>query len=128
MQGGMGMDRAAMNDFCATLPGAAVSEPFGPGLDVWKVGTKMFAIVGMRNKGVSLKCETPDTAALLIDVGRAEKAPYLPRGGWVLIPWGRMEDAELKERLITSYRTIRKTLTKKQQTALPPFPQSPPET
>lgn len=117
------MDRAAVNAHCAALPGAAWSEPFGPGVDVWKVGDKMFALMGTAEGGVTLKCADAATAALLIEIGRAERAPYLTRGGWILIRFDTMDDAEVVERLATSYRTVRAGLTKKRQAALPPLPE-----
>jgi predicted DNA-binding protein (MmcQ/YjbR family) len=39
----------------------------------------------------------------------------------VRIPWGMIEDAELVERLQTSYRIIRASLPKKLQATLAPF-------
>ncbi|MEO8240997.1 MAG: hypothetical protein ABI832_01730, partial [bacterium] len=58
-----------------------------------------------------------DTAALLIDMGRAERAPYMHKT-WVRIPWGVVEEAELRERITTSYQLIRATLPKKVQAGL----------
>ncbi len=45
------MTRALINAHCATLPGAAVSDPWGGGHDAWKVGGKMFAVVGVMEDG-----------------------------------------------------------------------------
>ncbi|MBM7067322.1 MmcQ/YjbR family DNA-binding protein [Actibacterium sp. 188UL27-1] len=112
------MDRDIANRTAAARPGATLEHPFGDDLDTWKVGGKIFAIVGAKGRGTTLKCANPDTAALLIDMGRAEPAPYLKRGGWVLIPWDRMEGEELAERVETSYQTVRATLTKKVRDAL----------
>ena len=116
------MDRDAVNAHCAALPGAEKSDPWGDGHDCWKVGGKMFAVMGVAKDGVTLKCPDTDVAAMLIDVGRAERAPYLPRGGWVLVRWGGMDADELSERLTTSYLTVRRSLTKRAQAALGPEP------
>lgn len=111
------MDQTTANAICAAFIGATLEFPFGVEPNVWKVGNKIFAITNAPN-GVSLKCSDAPTADLLIDMGRAKKAPYLPRGGWVLIEWNTMESDEVAERLATSYNTVRAGLTKKQQAAI----------
>ena len=115
------MTRAIVNAHCATLPGAEVSDPWGGGHDAWKVGGKMFAAIGTMDTGVSVKCADIETAALLIDLGRAERAPYFHRS-WVHLPWGKVPEDELRDRLSESYRIIRTGLTKRAQAALPSFP------
>jgi predicted DNA-binding protein (MmcQ/YjbR family) len=120
------MTRALVNAWCATLPGAEVSDPWGGGHDAWKIGGRMFAVVGTADDGVSVKCRDVETAALLIEVGRAARAPYFHRS-WVRVPWGLVPDDELRDRLTESYRLIRAGLTKKAQAALPPLPTSAPD-
>lgn len=110
-------DRAFVNAFCASFPGAEVSQPFGPDHDCWKVGGKMFAIIGQAGDGVSLKTDHVDTARLLIETGRAIRAPYL-HASWARIPFGRVDDAELQDRITRSYGLIRSSLPKKVQAAL----------
>lgn len=116
------MTRAEVSAHCATLPGAEVSDPWGGGHDCWKVGGKMFALMGAMNYGVSLKCRDASEAAMLIELGRAERAPYLPRGGWVLIRWGAMAGDELAARLTRSYVAVRSSLPKRIQASLGPEP------
>lgn len=111
------MTRALINSHCATLPGAVVSDPWGGGHDAWKVGGKMFAVVGVMDDGVSVKCADAETAQLLIEMGRAVRAPYF-HSSWVRVPWGMVSDDELRERLDISYRIIRGSLPKKVQAAL----------
>jgi predicted DNA-binding protein (MmcQ/YjbR family) len=107
------MDREALDRLAATWPGTERSEPFGPGAFVWKVGGKMFAVYG--SEGVSLKCRDPDSAAFLIDLGIAEPAPYLKRGGWVRLRWGA---DGIEERLRASYETVRDALPRKVRASL----------
>jgi predicted DNA-binding protein (MmcQ/YjbR family) len=115
------MTRSLVNQTCAALPGASHSDPWGGGHDAWKVGGKLFAVVGAtESNGLSVKCADVETAALLIDLGRAQKAPYF-HASWVRIPFGTIEDAELVERIQTSYRIIRASLPKKLQATLAPF-------
>jgi len=115
------MSRAIVNAHCATLPGAEVSDSWGGGHDAWKVGGKLFAVVGSMDTGVSVKCADVETAALLIDLGRAERAPYFHRS-WVHLPWGVVDAPELRDRLTLSYRIIRGGLPKRDQAALSPLP------
>lgn len=113
------MSRDFVNAHCARLPGAEHSDPWGGGHDAWKVGGKLFAVVGaVEDHGVAVKCADVETAELLIEMGRAERAAYFHRS-WVRIPWGRVEDAELAERIDTSYALIRAGLPKKLRDALP---------
>lgn len=111
------MNRDKVNAICAALPGAQNSDPWGGGHDAWKVGGKLFAVVGAMDGGVSLKTPDVETAQLLIDMGRAEKAAYFHRS-WVFLPWGICEESELYDRLRQSYDIIRAKLPKKLQATL----------
>ena len=112
------MTRDEANAFCRNLPNAEYTEPWGPGVECWKISGKMFAICGFEKDGIVLKCETPDQASMLIDVGVAEPAPYLKRGGWVLMRFGAVEPDDLKARIETSRQVVIKSLTKAQKSAL----------
>jgi len=118
------MSRALVNKICAELPGAEHSDPWGPGNDgqghdAWKIGGKMFACVGSKMPGVSVKTYSIETAQMLIDVGVGVKAPYFHRS-WVLLPEAT-EEGELRLRLANAYKVIRAKLTKKVQASLPSF-------
>jgi len=111
------MDHSAANTLCASFASATLDHPFGDLPDVWKIGGKMFALINGA-KGLTLKCADGPTADMLIDTGRVKKAPYLPRGGWVLVEWGTMDDDGVTGRLKTSYDTIFNSLTKMVQATL----------
>lgn len=111
--------RPLVNAICATFPGAEVSDPWGGGHDAWKVGGKMFASVGAVQTGVSVKTDSAETAAMLIEMGLAVRAPYFHRS-WVHLPAGTAED-ELRHRLESSYRIIRAGLPKRVQAELAAF-------
>lgn len=115
------MTRALVTEICTALPGAEHSDPWGGGHDAWKVGGKMFAVVGTAADGVSVKTASIEDAAFLIELGRAERAPYFHRS-WVRVPWGVTDRAELEDRISTSYRLVRGGLTRRVQTGLPPLP------
>jgi predicted DNA-binding protein (MmcQ/YjbR family) len=114
------MSRATVNAICAALPGTELSDPWGGGHDAWKVGGKMFACIGAIAPGVSVKTDSVETAEMLIDAGHARRAPYFHRS-WVNIDMDAPED-ELTHRLTTAYTLIRKSLTRKTQATLPPWP------
>lgn len=114
------MNRETVDAICQTLPGAEASDPWGGGHDAWKVGGKMFACIGTVNTGVSVKTPDIETAQLLIEVGRAVRAPYFHKS-WVHLPWGTVDEDELRDRLVTAYSIIRSGLTKKMQASLPPL-------
>ncbi|RYH12133.1 MmcQ/YjbR family DNA-binding protein [Tropicimonas sp. IMCC6043] len=115
------MDRATVNAFCATLPGAECSEPFGPGHDIWKVGGKIFAALGAEGRGVSVKCADVETAEMLRESGFYEKAPYFHRS-WVLVPFGGSSEEDVRHRVQISYDLIRGSLPKKVRETLPARP------
>jgi predicted DNA-binding protein (MmcQ/YjbR family) len=117
------MDRAFIDGVCATFPGAEASDPSRGEHDAWTVGGKMFACIGAAQAGVSVKTADVETAGLLIEMGRAERAPYFHRS-WVFLPWGIVEPEELRERLVTSYGIVRGGLPKRVQAALGPVPEA----
>ena len=107
--------REATNTLCASLPGAAHSDPWGGGHDAWKVGGKLFAVQG-GNPGLSVKCGDIETAQMLIEGGVAQKAAYFHRS-WVHLPDTTGLD-EMRHRVAVSYDVVRSKLTKKVQAAL----------
>ena len=113
------MSRDTINAICRTFPGAELSDPWGGGHDAWKVGGKMFACIGSKLPGVSIKTDSIATAEMLIEMGVGRKAPYFHRS-WINLPLDLPED-ELRHRLADSYRIVRKGLTRKVQADLEPF-------
>ena len=113
------MSRELVNEMCAAQPGALWSDPWGGGHDCWKVGGKIFALIGAEGTHVSVKTSGAEIAELLIQTGVAERAPYLHRS-WVALPLDSAPD-ELAHRVRHSYRLVRSGLAKKAQAALPPL-------
>nr|RDS95175.1 hypothetical protein DWF04_13545 [Cereibacter sphaeroides f. sp. denitrificans] len=104
------MDRSTVSRLCAALPGALLDHPWDEGHDAWKIGGRIFALVGASAHGVTVKCPDVETAALLIETGRAERAPYMHRS-WVLLPFGPdLAEDEAEHRIAVSYRLIREGL------------------
>lgn len=114
--------RARVAAIAAPLPGASVDDPWGGGHDAWKVGGKMFACIGAVIAGVSVKTPDPETAEMLVAAGAAARAPYFHRS-WVLVP-ETAPDADLRHRILTSYRLVRAGLPAGLRKALPPAPEA----
>lgn len=108
-------DRTSVNRICESFPSAEVSQSFGPEHDCWKVGAKLFAVTGP--EGTAVKTDSVETAALVIEAGRAIRAPYF-HASWIMLTHGQVPDAELAERIATSYALIRASLSKKLQATL----------
>ena len=109
------MDRAAIGKVCLALPGATLDHPFGDHHNAYRVGGKMFVMVG-KEGGVSFKVS--DIAyEVLTESGRARPAPYLARAKWVNIldpeaaeGW---TDADMANHFASAHAIVAARLTRK---------------
>ena len=111
------MDRAGIGKTCLALPGVTLDHPFGDHHDAYRIGGKMFVMVGEQG-GVSFKVS--DIAyEILTGSGKARPAPYLARAKWVNLPdpdaW---DDAGLAEHLAIAHGIVAAKLTKKARAEL----------
>jgi predicted DNA-binding protein (MmcQ/YjbR family) len=74
------MDREAVLIRCRSLPGATEGYPFGEGALVFKVGGKMFAIVGATS--VSVKCDPGYAVALREQYPAVTPGYHLDKRHW----------------------------------------------
>lgn len=111
------MDREGIRRACMALPGVTLDHPFGDDHDAYKIGGRMFAIVGGEG-GVSFKVS--DIAfEVLTEDGRARPAPYLARAKWVNLPdTAAWADGELAEHFAIAHSIIAAKLTRKQRAEL----------
>ena len=111
------MDRAGVGKVCLALPAATLDHPFGDDHDAYRIGGKMFCMVGARG-GISFKVS--DIAyEVLTGTGHARPAPYMARNKWVNLP--RIDDwpdDELAEHLAIAHGIVAAKLTRKARAAL----------
>jgi predicted DNA-binding protein (MmcQ/YjbR family) len=107
----------AVVDYCRGLNGAHEGYPFGPDVLVFKVGGKVFAILGERS--VSLKCE-PLTAEVLRENYPAVTPGYhLNKRHWNSIELdGTVPDDDLRDWIQDSYALALAGLSRAQRAAL----------
>jgi len=94
------------------LPAVTLDHPWDPDHDAYKVGGKMFAVIGSMG-GLSFKVS--DIAyEVLTESGRARPAPYMARAKWVnledLSDW---PEDDLAEHLKIAHGIIAAKLTRK---------------
>ncbi len=111
------MDRAGIGKTCLALPGVTLDHPFGDHHDAYRIGGKMFVMVGEQG-GVSFKVS--DIAyEILTETGKARPAPYLARAKWVNLPdpdaW---DDEELAGHFAIAHRIVAAKLTRKARAEL----------
>jgi len=91
--------------FCLTLPGATEKLQWGDAL-CFKVGGKMFAVLGLDRLRLTLKC-SPETFAELIERESIHPAPYVGRYKWVeLERLDALRHDELQDRIRQSYEMV----------------------
>ena len=111
------MDREGVKGVCLALPGVTLDHPWDPGHDAYKVGGKMFAVVGGEG---SLSFKVSDVAyEVLTETGRARPAPCMARAKWVnLDDPSDWPDDELADHLRIAHGLIAAKLTKKARAEL----------
>ncbi|MDP1777547.1 MAG: MmcQ/YjbR family DNA-binding protein [Brevundimonas sp.] len=111
------MDREGVGRVCLALPSVTLDHPFGEGHDAYRVGGKIFAMVGERG-GISFKV-SEIAYEVLTESGHARPAPYMARNKWVNLPQiGDWADDELAEHLAIAHGIVAARLTKKARAAL----------
>jgi predicted DNA-binding protein (MmcQ/YjbR family) len=99
------MKADTIREFCLTFPQAMENLQWGDEL-CFKIRGKIFAMLGLDNPRLCLKC-TPETFAELTEREDIRPAPYVGRYKWVMLdrldalPWN-----ELKELIRQSYEMV----------------------
>jgi predicted DNA-binding protein (MmcQ/YjbR family) len=111
------MDRQGVRAVCLALSGVTLDHPWGEDHDAYKVGGKMFAIIGGMG-GLSFKA-SEIAFEVLTETGRARPAPYLARARWLhLDDPADWPDEELADHLRIAHALVASKLPKKLRTEL----------
>jgi predicted DNA-binding protein (MmcQ/YjbR family) len=99
------MNVDAIREFCLAFPGATENLQWGDDL-CFKIGGKIFAIVGLDNPRLCFKC-TPEIFAELIERDDIHPAPYVGRYKWVMLDrLDAVQWSELRELIRQSYEVV----------------------
>ena len=116
------LTRDDLNAYCASLPQTTHVVQWG-GSDVWKVGGKLFAVIGMGGKHAAAVTFKVSHLAyeVLSDTPGLRPAPYLASRGMKWIQhYGEpgLSDDSLREHIKASYDMIVEKLTRKKRAEL----------
>jgi predicted DNA-binding protein (MmcQ/YjbR family) len=95
----------SIREYCLSFPHATEKLQWGDDL-CFKIGGKIFAIVGLDNPRMCFKC-TPESFAELIEREDIRPAPYVGRYKWVML--NRLDAVgwdELRQLIQTSYDMV----------------------
>jgi predicted DNA-binding protein (MmcQ/YjbR family) len=91
--------------YCLSFPRATEKLQWGDAL-CFKVGGKMFVVLGLDDLRLTFKC-TPDRVAELIEREDIHPAPYVGRYKWVMLDrLDALRSDELKESIRLSYEMV----------------------
>jgi predicted DNA-binding protein (MmcQ/YjbR family) len=99
------MNTDAIREFCLAFPRATEKLQWEDDL-CFKIGGKIFTVLGLDNPRLCFKC-SPEVFAELIEREDIRPAPYVGRYKWVMLdrldalPWN-----ELKEQIRQSYEMV----------------------
>jgi len=111
------MERDQVLDCCRSLRGVTEGYPFGPEALVFKVGGKVFAIVG--DTGVSLKCDPGLAVALRETYAAVTPGYHLNKRHWNSVALdGSVPDDVLVDWIEDSYDLAVAGLSRAQRAAL----------
>jgi predicted DNA-binding protein (MmcQ/YjbR family) len=90
------MNTDSIREFCLGFPAATEKLQWGDEL-CFKIGEKIFVMLGLDNPRLCFKC-SPETFADLIEREDVRPAPYVGRYKWVMldrldaVPWNELRD------------------------------------
>jgi predicted DNA-binding protein (MmcQ/YjbR family) len=99
------MNSEIIREFCLEFPEASEKLQWGDEL-CFKVGGKIFVMLGLDNPRLCLKC-SPESFAELVEREDVRPAPYVGRYKWIMldrldaVPWD-----ELRELIQQSYQMV----------------------
>ena len=104
------MTAASLRRVCLAQPGAEETFPFGPETSVFKVGGKMFAVVGLKAKPlrVTLKCEPELSVELRETYEEITPGYHANKRHWITVDLtGSLDDELVRELVENSFDLVR---------------------
>jgi predicted DNA-binding protein (MmcQ/YjbR family) len=99
------MNVDSIREYCLAFPGATEKLQWGDAL-CFKVGGKIFTVLGLDDPRVSFKC-CPETFADLLEREGIRPSPYLGRYKWVKLDWlDALGSEELRALIRQSYEMV----------------------
>jgi predicted DNA-binding protein (MmcQ/YjbR family) len=99
------MNVDSIRAYCLAFPRATEKLQWGEDL-CFKVGGKIFMIIGLDSLKLCFKC-TPDSFAELVEREDIRPAPYVARYKWVMLDrLDALADAELRSLIAKSYEMV----------------------
>lgn len=115
------MDMDILAQYCLSKKGTRQEYPFGPEAAVMKVGSKMFALLSVRNQvqQISLKCDPHIAESLRQQYTSVQPGYHLNKTHWnTVILDGGVEPQEVCQMIDHSYDLVYKGLKKSEKEAL----------
>jgi len=106
------MTREEIQAVAMALPAATHVVQWG-GSDVYKVGGKVFAVVGIAN-GLAFKVSEIGFVVLTDEGGPGRQAPYFAKGHWVIVDIDGTDIEDAAGWIATSHSLIAAKLTQRQ--------------
>jgi predicted DNA-binding protein (MmcQ/YjbR family) len=103
------MTPAALRKLCLGFPGAEETFPFAPGVSVFKVADKMFALTRLESRPleVSVKCEPELATSLRATYPAIRPGYHLPKRHWnTLTLDGSLDDKMVRDLVEDSYDLV----------------------
>ena len=104
-----GVTLESISEFASTLTGVVEEQPFGPDVDVLKVGGKIFAILSPESspEAVSLKCDPELAIALRLQYAAVIPGYHLNKRLWNTVNLnGTIPDDEILHMVTHSYELV----------------------
>ncbi|WP_172295854.1 MmcQ/YjbR family DNA-binding protein [Pseudoruegeria sp. HB172150] len=109
------MTREEIAAYCEAQQGVTRDQSFGKGIDCWRVGPSVFAMMAEGADRLSVKSGAEDAAQSL---SASARAATLPHGNWATLDLSTGEE-ELKSRILESYQMALESLNPSERAALP---------
>ncbi len=112
------MNTDEIRKFCMSFPGATEKLQWGDAV-CFKIGGKMFVVLGLDNPRLSFKC-TPEAFAELIERENIRPSPYLGRHNWVMLErLDAVGNQELRQLMRQSYELVKAKAKQPTKTVVP---------